>query len=131
MYEIIICPEAGIQNVTEWSKKEFAWARAKDSDVEFLPAFRKELDHKSEERARQKDGREGAKIGAGLEATTAVLAYGPANWEKLRKWAKERALITPNNEKLLSVAVNPKWIPTDKQSAELLNLRQRLEEEGF
>ena len=74
---------------------------------------------------------EGAKIGAGLEATTAVLTYGATNWEKLRIWAKERALISLNDEKLLSVGVNPKSIPTDKQSMELLKLRQRLVEEGF
>ena len=131
MYEIILSPEAGVQNVTEWSKKELAWTRAKECEVEFLPELRKELDQKTDERARQKDAREGAKIGAGLEATTAVLAYGAPNWEKLRKWAKERALLSPNDEKLLGVVVNPKWIPTDRQSRELLNLRQRIADEGF
>jgi hypothetical protein len=131
MYSIIIAPEAGIQNVTEWSKRELAWTRAKDFDVEFLSEFRKELDQKSEERARQKDAREGAKIGAGLEATTAVLSYGAEKWEKLRKWGKERSLISPGDEKIISVAINPKKIPTDWQSAELLKLKQRMEEDGF
>jgi hypothetical protein len=131
MYEIITEPEAGIQNVTEWCKRELAWVRAKESEIEFLPEFRKELGQKSEERARQKDAREGAKISVGLEATTAVLAYGAANWEKLRKWAKEKSLISPGEDKVISVATNPKWIPTDKQSAELLKIKQRMEEEGY
>ncbi len=131
MYDIIVAPEAGIQNVTEWSKKELAWTRAKDCEVEFLSAFRKELDQKSEERMRQKDAREGAKIGAGLEAITAVLAYGAPNWEKLRVWGKERSLVSPDDERIIRTATNPKWIPTDRQSADLLKLKQRLEEEGF
>lgn len=131
MYKIIVNPEAGIQNVTEWSKKELAWQRAMAMDLPLLPEFRKELEQKSDERDRLKAGREGAKIEAGLNAVTTVLDYGYASWSKLRTWGMRKSLLNPKEDSLLTVASNPNKVPSDKQSAEILKIRQRLEEEGY
>jgi len=39
MFSIIVSPEGGFQNVTEWCKKEICWTRARDAKVPFVKAL--------------------------------------------------------------------------------------------
>lgn len=131
MYEVLIEPEAGVQNVAEWAKKELAWQRAEAVDLGLLPSFRKELEDKNQERARLREGSEGAKIEAGLNDIVAVMEYGQSNWESLRRWAQERGAISSKDDSLLRAAANPSKIPTERQCAAIMQIRLRLEEEGY
>jgi hypothetical protein len=66
-----------------------------------------------------------------LNAVTTVLDYGWASWSKLRTWGMRNSLLNPKEDSLLAVASNPNKVPSDKQSAEVLKIRQRPEEEGY
>ncbi len=131
MYDVIISPEAGIQNVGEWAKKELAWQRATAVEVPLLSSFAAELADKADEQSRLREGREGMKIVNALDETVAVMEYGFENWERLRIWANERAAISPKEDSILRVATNPLKIPSDRQSSAILQIKARLESEGF
>lgn len=70
IFEIIVNSPAGIQNVTEWCKKELCWKRAEDLNVAILPDFYSELVDEEEDRALRRDGKERQIIDDGIEAQT-------------------------------------------------------------
>ena len=47
MHDVITTPPAHVQNVTEWAKREQCWDRAKEVEVEVLPAFKDGLIEKA------------------------------------------------------------------------------------
>jgi len=49
VFKVIISPPAGIQNVTEWSKKEACWAGVSEVAVSLVPALKAELIEKDDE----------------------------------------------------------------------------------
>ncbi len=131
VFDVIVAPEAGIQNVTEWCKKELCTQRALAVPVDVVAGFEDELAEGDEERARLREGREGARIAAGLEATTAVLEYGAENWRRVRDWARGKSSVSPVEDRLLSLVCGAGRIPNPRQSGELLGILSRLEGEGF
>ncbi|MGJ7531060.1 AIPR family protein [Variovorax sp. GB1P17] len=129
-YGVIIRPEAGIQNVTEWCKKELAWQRMKSTNVSFIAEFEAELVAPEEAVSARRSAKSEAKIDAGLDALQEVIAFGADNWTKLRLHTVATKATTPSEDGLLRVASNPKWLPTDRQAKELMKLLLRLRSEG-
>ncbi|RYG57050.1 MAG: hypothetical protein EON56_03155, partial [Alphaproteobacteria bacterium] len=129
-YGVIIRPEAGIQNVTEWCKKELAWQRMKSTSVSFTEEFEAELVAPEEAVSARRSAKSEAKIDAGLDALQEVIAFGADNWTKLRQHTVATKATTPSEDALLRVASNPKWLPTDRQAKELMKLLLRFKSEG-
>lgn len=129
-YGVIIRPEAGIQNVTEWCKKELAWQRMKSTNVSFTEEFEAELVGAEEAVSARRSAKSEAKIDAGLDALQEVIAFGADNWTKLRQHTVATRFTTPSEDSLLRVASNPKWLPTDRQAKELMKLLLRIKSEG-
>jgi hypothetical protein len=122
----------GVQNVTEWCKKEVCWQRARESDIRLTNAFVRELVDEDEVKVVKKDARSQQQIHSGIEAQTTVVNLGGAYWSTLSEWGKQNKLVSDGDEKLLRVAAKiPRTIPEDWQSVALLEIRQRMEEEGF
>lgn len=131
-FDVIVSPSLGVQNVTEWCKKEVCWQRARESDVRLTPAFIRELVDEDEVKVVKKDARSQQQIHSGIEAQTTVVNLGGAYWSRLSEWGKQNKLVSDGDEKLLRVASKiPRTIPEDWQSVALLEIRQRMEEEGF
>lgn len=130
-YAVIIRPEAGIQNVTEWCKKELAWQRMKSTPVPFIAEFEVELMAPEEAVSAKRSAKSEAKIDSGINALQEVLAFGTDNWKKLWEQSVATKSTTPSEEGVLRVASNPKWIPTDRQAKQLVKLLQRLQTEGI
>ena len=53
---IITTPEAGVNNVTEWSKKQACWAMLQRTDAEYGPELMNCLVEPEEARAIQREG---------------------------------------------------------------------------
>lgn len=131
-FDVIISPSHGFQNVTEWCKKEICWQRVRESDVRISTAFTRELVGEDEVRAVRRDARAEQNINSGIEAQTTVVNLGAAYWARLGEWGRQKKLLSSADEKLLRIASKiPRTIPTDWQSAALLRIVERLEEEGF
>ena len=131
-FDVIVSPSLGVQNVTEWCKKEVCWQRARESDVRLTNGFVRELVDEDEVKVVKKDARSQRQIHSGIEAQTTVVNLGGTYWSRLSEWGKKNNLVSAGDEKLLRVAAKiPRIIPDDWQSVALLEIRQRMEEEGF
>jgi len=130
-YAVITKPEAGIQNVTEWCKKELAWQRLRSVNIQLLPQFEMELLEKADLASRNRAAKGDAIVDTGVDALKEVMAFGHANWESARRSASEARAITPGEEKLLRVAASSKWLPSDRQARDLVRLLARLRGDGI
>jgi hypothetical protein len=133
VFDKIVAPESGYQNVTEWCKKERCWDIIKNLDLPILEGFQDDLTDIKEIKAATRISKNQQKLDNGIEAQIRVLEAGADYWYRLTLWAQERHLITPEEEKLLRVAtkVSPGIMPTDKQSIKLLMIKERVVKEGF
>jgi hypothetical protein len=90
-----------------------------------------ELISRDEEQFIKKDAKTQQTIVTGIQQQTHVIELGTAYWRGLQGWGRQRQLLSPDDDSILSVAgAMPKKIPTEKQSARLLQIKARLEEEG-
>lgn len=131
VYRSITTPQRGVENVTQWCKRDECWEAVKRERAELLPAFQQELTSKQEVRQQHRDAKAVQKIDSGVEAQMAVIALGGDYWRSLASWALARQAVSPEDKRLLSAAQKNGYVPTDRQSARLLQLRDRLEDEGF
>jgi len=131
VFEVIVSPQAGFQNVTEWCKKELCWKHASELEILLSRALFKELIDRDEDVQLKKDSKEVQKIAVGIETQTAVFQLGAPYWKALREWGSQEGLLSPDDAGILSVAVAmPRKLPTEKQSSRLMEIKARLELEG-
>jgi hypothetical protein len=132
VFGVIVNPEGGFQNVTEWCKKELCWKRTSDLEMVLPSAVFKELIDRDQEVQQRKDSQEHQKIERGIERQALVLQLGPVYWKEVRDWGSRQGLLTPDDQSFLAVAIAiPKKIPSEKQSWRLMEIKGRLESEGF
>jgi hypothetical protein len=68
----------------------------------------------------------------GIQIQTMVVELGPAYWRNLQAWGRQRQLLSPDEDSIISVAgAMPKKLPTEKQCTRLSQIKRRLEEEGY
>jgi hypothetical protein len=131
MYSVITSPEQGLENVTEWCKKELAWQRAQQQRVSLMPELAAELVSRDEQMEREEDAEDRARIDAGIAAITEVVNYKACNWRRMREWGNSRRELTAKEDQLLLVAATAGRVPSEKQAAAILLIRKRLEVAGF
>jgi hypothetical protein len=132
MFGIIVAPEGGFQNVTEWCKKEICWQRARDLQIPLLEELGQELIGRDEDKFIKKDAESQQTITTSIQIQAMVVELGPAYWRKLQVWGRQGGLISPGDDSILSVAgAMPRKLPTEKQCARLAQIKRRLEEEGY
>ena len=131
MLLVIVSPEGGFQNVTEWCKKEICWTRARDAKVPFVKEIASDLIGREEEQVVKKDAQVQQTIVSGIQVQSRVIELGSSYWRELQGWGRQRQLLSPDDDSILSVAIAiPKKVPTEKQSARLIQIKTRLEDEG-
>jgi AIPR protein len=132
VFEIIVNPEGGFQNVTEWCKKEICWTRIREIRVTLPPALTRALIDREDERYTKKQSQKVQRVEDGIENQRAVLELGASYWKSARTWGRQHAMTTPDEDSILSVAVGmPDKLPSEKQSWRLLRIKEKLELEGF
>jgi hypothetical protein len=63
---------------------------------------------------------------------TLIVELGPEYWRALQSWARQRQLFSPTDNSIVTVAAGiPRKLPTEKQCVRLVEIKTRLEEEGF
>lgn len=132
----IISPPQGISNISEWCKKDGCWARLVervDELEKLLPdeawgAFTSAVDSLHAE----KTARQTQKIDNGIEAQKQVLGIPAAQWSAILKEGTARRFLTPKDEGILKIAAQmPAKIPSEKQSAVLVQLLNKAKQEGI
>lgn len=132
MQGVITQPPPGVQNITEWSKKELCWEQARRAPVTLKAGLDADLTDTDVVRTRQRVAQSQQRQDSGIDAQAAVVRLGRAYWRELRDWSQQRRLLPPDEDRLLRVAAGlVQGLPTDRQSTKLLQLKVRLEAEGF
>ena len=134
MFDVIVNPDSAFQNVTEWCKKELCWKRATDVelDLDLGRRLRSLLLDKQEDRDVQRISKKEQKVDDGIENQRFVLELGPVYWSSARRWGREQSLTSPDEDGILAVAASiPRKLPTEKQSWRLIQIKEKLELEGF
>ncbi len=119
-------------NVTEWCKMQLCWTLMKDTSFQINNNFIDTLvdieEMKSEEIAAKKDKTLENNINAEIE----VVKLGKEYWRKVLTFGLNERLLTKIEETLLVMACNiEKKLPTSKQSKSILEIRERMREEGM
>lgn len=131
-FDCITTPISGIQNVTEWCKKQPCWKHLEDTDIPLLPEFVDELVAADDAKAIRQEGRRQQKIDTGIEAQSAVVKLGAPYWKGVVQWASGKKLLSGKDLPILQIAaMMPARIPSDKQSEEILKIRNRLLDLGL
>ena len=134
--EDIIRPPQGISNISEWCKREGCWTRLVEQADNFADLLSEEfwtgLASAEDNRHETKTARQTQKIDNGIEVQRQVLAVSPAKWSQILKGGINRRLLTQKEIGILRIAEQmPSKIPTERQSAVLIELLGRAQLEGI
>ncbi len=131
VFNILIAPEAGFQNVTEWAKNGLCWTRVQALRIPLLQELAG-LVGRDEDKHIKAQAAVDEVVKSGIEIQTAVINLGGDYWKKLQAWAMQRGALSPDEDSIVSVAsAIPRKIPTDKQSKRLMEIKKKLEQRDF
>jgi hypothetical protein len=128
---VITTPPVQGMHVGEWSKKEKCWQQVKDLDISLPLTLQDSLVSREEFKADQRENASQGSENTKIDALSTVVTLGTGYWSRLGSWAAEYSPIYGKEADLVRLASRHGWIPTDKQAATLMVLRERLEHEGF
>lgn len=132
----IASPPQGISNVSEWCKKEACWDRLlkrADHIADLVPGeFWRDLSSAERNRHVAKSARQVQKVDNGIEAQKRVFEVPTARWSLILEEGAARGLLTQKEVDILKIAKQiPAKIPTEKQSAVLIEILEKAHLEGF
>lgn len=132
----IINPPIGTSNISEWCKKEACWTKLQArlyAVTNLLPAkFDNVLVALEDAEDEKKEARQIQKIDNGIDAQRRVLAIPTDQWKRISMLLIERSLLTHRDADILKIAVQmPSKVPSERQSAVLLDLLEKAKKEGF
>ncbi|MDO8615046.1 MAG: AIPR family protein [Dehalococcoidia bacterium] len=119
------------RNVTEWAKQQACWHRIESAEVEYPKAFLSQLITLDQLAQQMTAAKKDQKVLNGIAAQTAVVGAGAEVWREVIEWGMGKGLLTPTELEILRVAAAmPAQVPSDRQSARILETLRRLREEG-
>lgn len=132
----IIRPPQGMSNISEWCKREGCWTRLfdqADNIAELLPeVFWTGLASADDNRHEAKTARQTQKIDNGIEVQRQVFEVPQAQWLAILREGSSRRLLTPKEMGILQIAAQmPAKIPTERQSAVLIEILSKAQQEGI
>jgi hypothetical protein len=133
MYQYLIREDRGIENVTEWAKRENCWKGAKALHYELQEEFVNELLSKEVAQSAQKDARKEQREIDKLSTMVNVVEYGTANWSALLKWNESHKVLGPSEIHMVQLAqrMDGGLITSEKKCEKLLKILDRCRIEGF
>ncbi|MAW80368.1 MAG: AIPR family protein [Parvularcula sp.] len=129
-------PPQGISNISEWCKKDACWHRIHSSLSKLSPQFSTEfwndLISLDEQLENAKKARKTQQIDDGIDAQTEIFKIPAEKWADILAEGQRRKLLTPKEIGVLRIAQQmPARIPTEKQSAVLIGVRDKAIQEGI
>jgi len=129
---VITAPEAGVNNITEWGKKQACWAAIERAVVEYGDDFKDCVVAPEEARTTQRDDRRNTSMDAEIAAQQNVIAVGAPLWTRLRDWGRANRKFSPTEDGILrTCSMLPSRIPSGRQSVIAEQIMLRAREEGY
>lgn len=134
VFDFITRDDRTTLNVTEWCKKEDCWKRAKDYSFTLLEDFVETLVDTSEEQEEKEVAKKEQKVNNQIDAEIELINLGADYWRKVLAFGRNDRLLSEMEDGLLSVAASfdtTGRIPSDKQAKLIMQIRNRLYDEGL
>ncbi len=132
MMGVLRSPPLAGQNISEWAKQQACRKIALETAVPIDPGLGRFLVETDDTRSAEREQRGTQRVTEGLIALTEVIAVGAEDWRNIQSFARDRRLMTSDDESALRIAcAMPRHIPTDRQAERLRQLLQRCQEAGF
>lgn len=119
-------------NVTEWAKDEQCWKIVQAMPLTPPQDFLSELVSDDVVRSTKRAARVQQHVDDGIHMQTAVLNVPRDEWLAVQRFAEKQRLLTPTEAGILALVTRPSpAIPTERQAARLIELRQRVSDSGY
>lgn len=130
VHKVIMGENGDVPNPLEWAKQQACWHQVKQLQIPWSNHWLDSLLTKEEYETGKKQGKKAQKMLSGIEAQIRVETAGPDFWKEVRSWARQRNVLSPKEDGILSVAAEGRR-PSDKQSLACIEMLRRLQAEGY
>ncbi len=133
VFEHITSEKRKITNVTEWCKKIDCWNLLKEKIYILNENLELFLIEKDKEIKLLREGKKEQRFENAIAIQTEIIQVGQDYWKRLLTFGKSKNLISEIDESVIKAAINlgVGKIPSDKQSQRILDIRNRIVDEGF
>jgi hypothetical protein len=132
VYEKLIDPKRGVENVTQWCKQEGCWKSVQSIEYRLSSDIEACLIGRDELKVAEKEAKYDQRIDSETEIMTKVIEISQAQWQNALNFATSRRMISPDENTAMRIACQiPQKMPTPFQCKRLIVVLERLEEEGF
>jgi len=134
VFDFITRDDRTTLNVTEWCKKEDCWKRAQNYSFALLDDFVESLIDVSDEFEEKEVAKKEQKVSNQINAEIELINLGADHWRRVLEFGRHDKLLSGMEDGLLSVAANfdtTGRIPSDKQAKLIMQIRNRLFDEGL
>jgi hypothetical protein len=130
--DVITSPPKGIQNASEWAKKEICWKWVAEKDTIYMQKPDRISILRELAASRAKDSKQTTELNHSVNAEIEVFKLGSIFWRSALTWGIKQELITPKERGILETCILiPKKLPTEKQCSVALSTLDKLKEAGF
>ena len=132
VYERLTDPMRSIDNVTQWCKREGCWNSVQSIDFKLPSEIEDCLVGQDAMRTVIKEAKAERRSEMDADVMTRVVEIRPNQWHNVMDFAVSRRMITSEEKTALCIACQlPTKVPTPAQIRRLIQLLDRLYEEGF
>ena len=134
VFDFITRDDRTTLNVTEWCKKEDCWKRAQNYNFTLLGSFVESLINTSDEFEEKVVAQKEQKVSNEINAEIELINLGADYWRRVQEFGRNDKLLSEMEDGLLTVAANFETtgrIPSDKQAKLIMQIRNRLFDEGL
>ena len=134
VFDFITRDDRTTLNVTEWAKKEECWKRAESFDFTLLSIFTDALISSGDEQVEKEVAQKEQKVSNQISAEIELINLGADYWKKVLDFGRNDRLLSEMEDGLLNVAASFEMtgrIPSDKQAKLIMQIRNRLYDEGL
>jgi len=129
---VLTSDSRAVANVTEWAKREECWRIVQAMPVALPSDLADELVSGDQARSIKKAARMQQQVDDGIQVQAAALAVPRDEWLAIRRFAQQRRLLSPTEAGILELVTRPNpGIPSERQAARLMALRQRVSANGY
>lgn len=130
--EVITSPPKGIQNASEWAKKEICWKWVAEKTADYMTKPDKISISKDLAISRVKDAKRSAELDQSVNTEIEVFKLGSELWRSALAWGISKDLLSPKERGILETCTAiPRKIPSNKQCTVALATLNKLKEMGF
>lgn len=129
--EVLMNPGRGFRNVSEWAKKQACWDEVRALNIPWSTTWLSELIDPSTVHSRNRESAKIQKQDNKMEATARIIKKGAEFWKDVSRWLVSENEGSEKERGCVNVAANlPTMVPSDKQSAVIVKLMERIERDG-